>query len=149
MPDSLPATAPHYLGHPDAGVILYLPRPPQLPSTLSVPALIDLNGNHWRKILTILAKLCAPGDDWRAYRDRGLLQRREAICFEPRLRPRPARHLVAGKANWSRLGLAPAGFEALDAQQRLWRRGELYLTPYFDYRQFPNALVARLRADLG
>ncbi|MEH6651727.1 MAG: hypothetical protein V7707_17035 [Motiliproteus sp.] len=158
----------NYLGSPDATIVLYLPSPPLLPSDfvdtatksarihpesgLTIAQLIELNGNHWRKILTILAKLCSPQDDWRGYRDRQLLQQHEAICFESALRTGLQIQLVAGKASWQRLGLDLSDFTALDSAQRLWRSNQypqLFLTPYFDYRQFPNVLIEQLKSQLN
>ena len=154
----------NYLGSPNATTLLYLPSPPLLPenavdstnhsalmlssSGLTMAQLIELNGNHWRKIMTILAKLCSPQNDWREYRDQQLLQQHEAICFESALRPGRQIQLVAGKASWQRLGLDLNDFSALDSAQRLWRcnqHPQLFLTPYFDYRQFPNALIEQLK----
>lgn len=151
----------NYLGSPDASAVLYLPTPPLLPadvanqsahslpgSGLSIAQLIELNGNHWRKILTILAKLCSQQRDWRGYRDHQLLQQHEAICFESALRSGRQTQLVAGKASWQRLGLDLNDFIALDSAQRLWRcnqHPQLFLTPYFDYRQFPNTLIEQLK----
>ncbi len=140
-----------YLGSPTPALILYLPHPPQLTDAgrpVDIGAIIARNGNHWRKILTILAKLSAPDDDWRRYRDNDLLQHHEAICFADQLQPGPAWHLVAGKASWQRLGIDPAQCRALDEQQRLRVKDRLILSPYPDYRQFPNSLIGQLREHL-
>jgi hypothetical protein len=140
-----------YLGSRDPELILYLPNPPLMPAAdqpLDIKQLITINGNHWRKIFTILAKLKAADGDWRSYRDHKLLQQKEAICFDDRLLAGSARHLIAGKASWIRLGLDPNDFEPLDDQQRLWRRDNVFLTPYPDYRQFPNVLIEQLKPFL-
>lgn len=131
--------------HPDC--ILYLPNPPQWDDhqPLDLAALIAANGNHWRKILTIFAKLRSPDGDWRAYRDQQLLKSTELISFEDRLTDAPqAIHLIAGKASWERLGLKSRAFEPLDGD-RLYQQGRIFLTPYPDYRQFPNQLIDTLR----
>lgn len=128
--------------------ILYLPTPPQweADAAVDIPALIETNGNHWRKILTIFAKLQCPDEHWREYRDHKLLKTAELISFEDRLKSNPkAFHLIAGKASWARLGYQPEAFEALDEHQRLYRKGSVFLTPYPDYRQFPNALIEQLK----
>ncbi len=143
---------PRYLGSPSPDIILYLPNPPLMPASghaLDVVELINLNGNHWRKIFTIFAKLSAPDDDWRRYRDSELLTRKEAICFDDSLIARNARHIVAGKASWVRLGLDQDNFHPLDDQQRSWQHKNVFLTPYLDYRQFPNALIAQLKPLLS
>ncbi|MEH6470455.1 MAG: hypothetical protein V7752_04325 [Halopseudomonas sp.] len=142
---------PRYLGSPDPDLILYLPNPPRLPASdqpINVPELIALNGNHWRKIFTILAKLSAGQTDWKSYRDNHLLKRKEAISFDDALIPSCAAQIVAGKANWMRLGLSTEDFCPLDESQQLWQQQNLFLTPYFDYRQFPNALVEQLKPYL-
>ncbi len=163
-----------YLGSPCASLVLYLPNPPLIEAdssnrdsskrhatSIDIDELIALNGNHWRKILTILAKLNCGHNDWRHYRDHQLLRQHEAVCFDDQLRPGSTIHLVAGKSSWQRLGLEPDPeptaklFEPLDDQQRLWKgavsgvQGDIYLTPYFDYRQFPNALIELLKKQIA
>lgn len=136
------------LGAPAAALVLYLPNPPRYPvdrPRADTAALIDLNGNHWRKILTILAKIaCRPAGDWRRYRDEALLQSSEAISFADRLEPGAGTHLVAGKASWERFGFDIGEFTAVD-DGRLYARGNILLTPYPDYRQFPNRTIERVR----
>jgi hypothetical protein len=111
--------------------------------------LIEDNGNHWRKILTILAKLSCHQNDWKRYRDEQLLQRDEHICFNNVLSlgsdlgngSDEQWHLVAGKASWLRLGLDEDEFTALDEQSKVFYQGRVILIPYPDYRQMPNALI--------
>ncbi len=142
------------LGSKAATIVLYTAHRPVLCSALnsegllSVPGLISLNGNHWRKILTIFAKLASSDDDWRAYRDHCLLHKREAISFSAGLLESASLHLIAGKASWERLGMDMKEFQALDMEQRLWVKENVICTPYFDYRQFPNALVAIAREHI-
>ncbi len=142
------------LGSKAATLALYTANYPVLPpainsgGVLSVPDLITLNGNHWRKILTIFAKLTSPDDDWKTYRDHCLLQEREVICFADSLCESASFHLIAGKASWEYLGVNLLEFQALDVEQRLWVKGNVMCTPYFDYRQFPNALVDVARARI-
>ncbi|WP_372742431.1 hypothetical protein [Neptunomonas sp.] len=153
------------LGSTTAQIVLYIANRPVLSSAMhrggvfSAAELISLNGNHWRKILTIFAKLASPDGDWRAYRDHALLHQREAICFSGKLVESATIHLVAGKASWAHLGLDMEEFQPLkesqrikesqpikefqplDAEQRVWISGNIICTPYFDYRQCPNALI--------
>lgn len=146
------------LGPDSAQLKLYLPNPPVMSAALEsgaidIAKLIEGNGNHWRKILTILAKLGCGTGDWKAYRDNELLHHSESICFDDRLREKGRWHVVAGKASWQRLGfleqegvqevLAP-GFTALDEQGLVYYRDNVILTPYPDYRQFPNALIGKV-----
>ena len=136
------------LGAPRPTLTFYLPTPPGSPdfqpAPPDVPALIAANGNHWRKIVTIAAKIACPTGDWRHYRDHCLLGRHEQLEFGPCLQDHPGWHLVCGQANWQRLGLVPDDFTPLDDAGRCRVRQRLVLTPYPDYRQFPNALIATL-----
>lgn len=147
-----PAFTLQLLGSAQPDIVLYLEKPPLLPAVessdnapVSCSELITLNGNNWRKILTIFAKLVVPQAElWRDYRDQQLLQQREAIAFSTTLVPAKV-HIIAGKASWQRLGFAPKADEALDDQGRLFAIGNTLLTPYLDYRQFPNELVTQAR----
>lgn len=137
-----------------AEVVLYLPTPPILPTVdpLNLPELINLNGNHWRKILTIYAKLCCTEGRWQDYRDQELLRDNEAISFGNQLinnqKPHCC-HIIAGKASWNRLGINPAHLDDIDsdgiAKIGTHKKGQLILTPYPDYRQFPNALIEQVK----
>jgi len=137
-----------------AKVILYLPTPPILPmgDPLNLTELISLNGNHWRKILTIYAKLCCTEERWQDYRDQQLLHNYEVISFDNQLidnqNPR-CNHIIAGKASWNRLGIDPALLDDIDsggmAKSGTHKKGQLILTPYPDYRQFPNALIEQVK----
>ena len=135
-------------------IVLYIVNQPVLSSDmnndglLSVSELISLNGNHWRKILTIFAKLTSVDDDWRTYRDHCLLHKKEALCFSAGLLESASFHLIAGKVSWEYLGVDIKEFQALDAGQRLWVKDNVMCTPYFDYRQFPNALIEVARARI-
>ncbi|MBN3562814.1 DUF6942 family protein [Aliamphritea spongicola] len=143
------------LGNSEAALRLYLPTPPLLENGWrGYDDTVRQNGNHWRKILIILSKIVTRTDDWRHHRDHKLLDT-EAIDFSNSLHPNASIHLIAGKASWERLGLvdndkcpSEAGFTPLDNTGMLWRRDNLILTPYPDYRQFPNAQIDCLRSAL-
>ncbi|MBN1006500.1 DUF6942 family protein [Amphritea pacifica] len=130
-----------------ATTLLYLPTPPIIDTgtPLSYSRLCELNGNHWRKILIILAKLQTTESTWRDYRDEQLLRQHEAIVFGDQLLTGHQLHIVAGKASWLRLGLDLQHFTPMEASGRLFRQENIILTPYPDYRQFPNALIDQLR----
>ena len=139
------------LGCKKPQIILYLPNRPLMPDdgSQSIPDIIELNGNHWRKIFSIYAKITCNDLDWREYRDSQLLNQKESISFADQILAGNSCHLVAGKVNW--LGICGVennpqqqGFEAIDDDDRLWKRGNVILCPYLDYRQFPNELVATL-----
>ncbi|TVP09079.1 DUF6942 family protein [Shewanella sp. KCT] len=153
------------LGQDDAKRCFYLPTPPLLPADwqLAQPAdlnktdieitslnigslesLIALNGNNWRKILVIMAKLSAPDDDWRGYMHK-LLQRDEQIRFgADALSPMAKEHYVCGQQSAIALGLTPLSDPKTFTHQQE-NNSQIYLLPYLDYRQCPNALIADLR----
>lgn len=133
-----------YLGNIDqASTLLYLPTPPVIDpeQPLEYQRLCQLNGNHWRKILIILAKLQAPDTNWQAYRDTTLLKQNEAVSFRGNLEPDKTVHIIAGRASWERLGMDLSEFLPLEESGRLLFKGNILLTPYPDYRQFPNHLI--------
>ncbi len=138
-----------YLGATSPTLILYLPHRPN-EMTLDVAALLAANSNHWRKIVTLLAKVACPVEsDWRHFRDE-VLFRETALCFMPELVHAPCWHWIGGKENLSRFTslqhnaqhLQAVPGVAIDPQKRL------LLTPYPDYRQLSNALVERVRGSL-
>lgn len=147
------------LGSPNAQFTLYLPNPPehmpknQVNERPDIALLTRLNGNHWRKIFTILAKLAAPDDNWREYRDQQLLHHAEQISFGDKLEQRNGWHLVAGKASWQRMGFAdetgvPILMHPIDEKGRVFIKDQVVLVPYPDYRQFPNQLIEQIRTIL-
>ncbi|QYJ99019.1 hypothetical protein K0J45_07400 [Shewanella alkalitolerans] len=153
------------LGLDGAKRCFYLPTPPLLPADWqdaqpadlnkadseitslnigSLESLIALNGNNWRKILVIMAKLSAPDDDWRGYMDK-LLQRDEQIRFgADTLSPQAKEHYVCGQQSAIALGLTPLNEPKTFTHQQE-NGNQIYLLPYLDYRQCPNALIADLR----
>jgi hypothetical protein len=138
-----------FIGAIDAKLTLYLPNPPVIRQTFNrqkadLNQLIEDNGNHWRKILTILAKLSCAKNDWKAYRDGELLHHQEMISFADALTTNRGWHLIAGKASWQRLGFDEQQFTPLDAQGRAYYHQQVILMPYPDYRQLPNQLIAQL-----
>ncbi|WP_244952169.1 DUF6942 family protein [Shewanella insulae] len=138
------------LGPDGAMRCFYLPTPPklaadwQLSQPDSLDSLIALNGNHWRKILVIMAKLSAPDDDWRGYMSK-LLKHDEQIRFgADALSPLAREHYVCGQQSAIALGLTPLS-EAKTFRHQKENECQIYLLPYLDYRQCPNALIADLR----
>ena len=73
----------HIWGPMNPDIIFYLPTPPEIPLHWqashpdAITQLVALNGNHWRKIVTIMAKICClehdinanKGIDWKQIRD--------------------------------------------------------------------------------
>ncbi|MGX9462133.1 DUF6942 family protein [Shewanella sp. A14] len=64
----------HIWGAINPDIIFYLPTAPNLPEHWqatdidAIAQLVALNGNHWRKIVTIMAKLCCIEHDINAYK---------------------------------------------------------------------------------
>jgi len=144
------------LGNPKAKVVFYLPTPPAITGVVNTTIdIIEQNGNHWRKILTILAKLVCGSHDWREYRDNDLLANVYLNFEQHQIGDHNILHCVCGKAHWQALGQEPerAGFIQCAALGKAWSRQQtkneprLLLVPYPDYRQFNNALIAQLKAD--
>ena len=145
---------PDYLGPPQPALILYLPHRPeildQLVKTPDAGLLMKNNSNHWRKIVTLLAKVASPQLEWRSFRDNALFEH-TAMCFSARLREIPAWHWIGGKDNLQRFTieglnakpLTNAPEIALDAEKKI------LLTPYPDYRQLSNATVDEIRRALS
>jgi hypothetical protein len=136
-----------------SGVHLYLNHTPDLSLGCSVPEMIQANGNHWRKIFSLYAKVLCKEGRWQTYRDQQLLHE-HALIFDASIVSEPAQFIwVPGLENAKRLGLNPMEAETiLDdakwAQNVRWKNGVL-MTPYLDYRQFPNRLVDALRCWLS
>ena len=145
---------PDFLGTPQPTLTLYLPhRPEGLAELIDAPdagRLMENNSNHWRKIVTLLAKVASPQEDWRSFRDDALFAH-TALCFTPHLEDVPGWHWIGGKDNLQRFNveglnakrLRGAPEVALDAEK------QVLLTPYPDYRQLSNATVAEIRKALG
>lgn len=136
--------------------------------------LVASNGNHWRKILIIACKIMAAEHwrayrDEHLFSGEvqflfpnpanhtGALQ--QANCAAKW-------HLIAGKASWSKFGLTAENITAnippatdidgplekapndslrcIDQHYPCYQRQHTLYTPYFDYRQLPNALAMKL-----
>ncbi|KUJ83691.1 hypothetical protein AWR36_007605 [Microbulbifer flavimaris] len=143
------------LGAAKPQLVLYLPhRPNALAELIKSPGsreLMDANSNHWRKIVTLLAKVASPNaDDWRRFRDEDLFAH-TALCFAPALTAGDSWHWIGGQQNLKRFNhlshnaqpLPDCACVHVDAEKRL------LLTPYPDYRQLSNAVVNHIRTFLG
>lgn len=133
-----------------ADKVFILPTPPKgeyftdTHGHLSQPRVADIiaqDGNHWRKILTILAKLSNTGADWRSYRDTQLLQSSQCILFYlPASFDASKTYFICGGQMQSGL-VKDRVFTALDEKSLIRVHSNLILCPYPDYRQFPNRLI--------
>lgn len=149
-----PISNSDFLGTPLPRLVLYLPHRPHgldpRVDTPSAPALVAANSNHWRKIITLLAKIACPeADDWRRFKDETLFEQ-TALCFSPALVDVSTWHWIGGKDNLQRFEslhhnaqpLVEAAGIRLDPDRRL------LLTPYPDYRQLSNRLLRQIRIAL-
>ena len=136
--------------------MLYLDNRPLLerPGEVQVPELNAANGNHWRKKLTINAKLCTH-DNWRQYRDHELLSVDQQICFGDQRLETGRIHIFSGKSCWQRFGVTGETLSQMQHSScgRVYyqfskQRGLCLYTPYFDYRQFPNILIEQVKEIL-
>ncbi|NKF52632.1 hypothetical protein G3R49_18915 [Shewanella sp. WXL01] len=190
---------PHYqiIGDINAEILIYLPNVPIMPSYEDgvssaenkpiapdnpkfCQQLIALNGNHWRKILTIAAKLCAHDESqWRDIKDSlfsssGTITKCKScaliICCDKELQPEKTLHrqqepqvkvdsLINNQTVWHifagqqvqqhfNLDLAKQIEKSdADSPDKLPSKtvNRQLLTPYLDYRQFPNKLITEIR----
>jgi len=168
-----------HLGPTIATYAFYLPNAPERPENWhsqrdnAIAELIVLNGNHWRKIFTIMAKICTNGEDWRHYRDHLLLKKHEMLLIGANaLSPHASIHIVCGQAAAKPLGLSAERFNTPlsnlqtvhqpllhESQGKLQdvteivqtssvQKEQVLLTPYLDYRQYSNALIALTRSHI-
>ena len=107
-------------------------------------------GNHWRKIFSILAKLSFALSEhncktWQDYRDQVLLSEEgnEIIVFGHQLieASEESIHLISGQKHFAEFNLDLEPFQPLDLEAKVLSNGKILQTPYFDYRQFNNALI--------
>ena len=159
-----PTCLPAYMGADldSAHAVFILPNAPEVPARevkqgvhrpVDVSAVVAINGNHWRKILTLAAKLMAPeAEQWRSFRDSSAFEAL-GFCFDPDLMrteqlPRQQRVFVVGKALQAQLPIHPKA-TPLDERQDIWCYQQWVWCPYLDYRQFSNARVDALRHRLN
>jgi len=145
-------------------LVLYLPNRPDISDYKNkrflknvcigrIPQIIDETGNHWRKIFSIYSKIAyslniEAADKWQTYRDEILLTKNssEIICFSSSLLKIDEKtvHIISGKDCASKFDFDLKKFRQVDAEGKILNYKNIYLTPYFDYRQFPNKLVELL-----
>lgn len=140
------------VGPHGAANCFYLPTAPMLPHAWqyngpdAIAQLIELNGNHWRKILVIMAKITAP-DDWRDYMSRLLTQDNRIVFGATEIQSEAQRHFVCGQQSARNLDLPILDqnqtFKPIHHDKHL-----IYLLPYLDYRQCPNRTITDLRDEL-
>ncbi|ETI57947.1 DUF6942 family protein [Marinomonas profundimaris] len=137
----------------DAKYVFLLPNVPVLPDNIDRPLtikpnvsqLIELNGNHWRKIFTIMAKLVVVGDcDWRTCRDEKLFDSVGVAFSLDQVDGYKGVLFIVGNTFREVMPISDRANEvgskclAHVAYPVIW-------CPYLDYRQFPNILIETLR----
>lgn len=148
----------------DLKLVLYLPTRPDLIkyeakrvlrglSIGEVPQVISLTGNHWRKIFSIFSKIShglnpSKSETWQIYRDEVLLTSSggEMITFSKKVIKSSGMciHIITGKGHCEKFDLPFERFKKIDVESKILHYQSIYMTPYFDYRQFPNQLIEAL-----
>ncbi|UTW01424.1 hypothetical protein KDW99_09915 [Marinomonas rhizomae] len=137
----------------EADYVFLLPNRPVLPSSVDasflkkpdVSILIDLNGNHWRKIFTIMAKLTASRyDSWKEFRDTELLNKVGVAFSLDQLHNYTGTIFVVGNTFKNQLPVSSSAQEIGDVHTSFVCLPHVWC-PYLDYRQFPNSLIEALR----
>lgn len=147
------------IGQSTASRCFYLPSPPLLNDSWSIHTdkainhLIEMNGNHWRKILTIMAKISVSDTQWKHYREHQLLKRNECIIIgATQLVTGAKQHFICGQQSSELLQINNANFAPLKGAEGYLSqhsKSSIFLCPYLDYRQFPNLHIDNLRQVLG
>jgi hypothetical protein len=136
-----------------ARCVFLLPNRPILPgandeltvATYDVAALIDLNGNHWRKIFTIIAKLVVPTYfNWREFRDNNLLNEVGIAFSIDQIKDYEGVVYVVGNT-FRDIFPVSALAKVLGDRHLAYVSLPYIWSPYLDYRQFPNILIESLR----
>lgn len=136
-----------------ADYVFLLPNSPVLPNYVDVsflkkpdvPSLIELNGNHWRKIFTIMAKLTAPSyDSWKVFRDKELLNKVGIVFSVGQLSDFNGVVFIVGNTFRDEFPVEDAAKEIGEVHSSFVCLPYIWC-PYLDYRQFPNILIEALR----
>ncbi|TBR42451.1 hypothetical protein CBF23_006995 [Marinomonas agarivorans] len=144
----------------EAKIVFILPTPPKghyaidaMGHVMQVDtqSIIEQDGNHWRKVLTIMAKLCAPiRDNWRVYRDHELLQQDERIEFEiPTVFLPSIQYFICGGEMQKKLNQERLSPVYVNGKQTVAQCGQIIFCPYLDYRQYPNADIELTRLAIA
>jgi len=141
-------------GNNNASIQFMLPTPPEfLNEGANIDDIVALNGNHWRKIFVIIAKLCCKEKCWKAYRTDDLLNN-VYLNFSTKPQFNKMLNFVCGKTHAQSIGIYKEAltWQAIDELFRVRINKELdafsiIMTPYLDYRQFPNALIEQVKSN--
>lgn len=135
-------------GKKNASIQFMLPTPPEhLNAGESINDIVTSNGNHWRKIFVIIAKLCCGKTSWQHYRAHDLLNE---VYLNFSMHPAFDKQLniVCGKTHSQSINIyeQSLSWQVIDELSRVRinkanSAKRIIITPYLDYRQFPNALI--------
>lgn len=143
------------LGNPQANICVYLPHQPEVPENwdwqhpAALTELLACNSNHWRKIWVISAKIVTAQDDWRSLMEHELLNLCCFYCDEKVINLAAQLHLFSGKAISQRYYPANNAIANLAPRTLYQHPKDHWHLPYFDYRQFPNLLIAELTKQIA
>ncbi|WP_144209033.1 DUF6942 family protein [Shewanella donghaensis] len=162
---------PVILGAENAELAFYLPTPPVTTTSWhwqkpdAIEQIIKDNGNHWRKIFTIMAKIAAANDapdSWRECRDL-IFNNSKKLASVPvnfsqcniiinatELNTHSQVHIICGQEALGKIHdpSFKSAAVAIDDKQKIMAHEQILITPYLDYRQFPNVLIEQLRQYL-
>jgi hypothetical protein len=147
-------------------IAFYLPNAPVFPANWqpkqanAIEDLIQFNGNHWRKIFTIMAKLCCiqshQSKAWQHVRAT-LFSSHQPNSQQPTSLSKRLHigattidalakwHIICGQQAREALGLTHSSeTDYIDEQEKVSREQYQLFTPYLDYRQFPNRLIEQV-----
>lgn len=144
------------LGNPESKICFHLPNVPIVGETgYKIDDLVAINGNHWRKVFVIIAKLCCHNVSWQQYRSEDLINE-VYISFENKLNEFATLQYICGKSHSKTFELCEDNKswqtvnEEYDVKFHQTMTGQkMLLTPYLDYRQFPNALIEEVKSYLS
>ena len=142
------------LGNPSSKFCFNLPNAPIVGKLgYDVAEIVDINGNHWRKIFVIIAKLCDDSDNWQQFRDQRLVNE-VYLNFTTQLGNASEIEYLCGKSHAESFELSNQKWSNIDEEYQVKsaknaNEQRLLLTPYLDYRQFPNALIAKVKDFIG
>lgn len=139
-------------GNKNADIQFMLPNLPiLLKSNQSIEEIIELNGNHWRKIFVIIAKLCCQQKQWQSYRKENLLHD-VYLNFSLKADFKKKLTFVCGKQHAQAINIYNDSllWETIDKSKLVKvktndKTNTIIIVPYLDYRQFPNALIEEVK----
>ncbi|GAB3475146.1 DUF6942 family protein [Marinomonas epiphytica] len=143
-----------------AKCVFVLPTAPEIGDCLGmsnadfVKEIEARNGNHWRKILTIMAKLTCGSADWREHKENNLFNNvcilfiNDAELMQKLSLNDQVMTFFVGKQVRSVVPV-PEHASAICTRRDAWATQNALWCPYLDYRQFPNALIDLIKSKMA